>query len=167
MKGARNFSLTIHLHGLQQKPRANSGSLSILSHLWSLVFFINDQPCTDCRTVAGSFNSYFSSVFSRDNGTTADYACNFDRTSIPDITISSSGVHNMVLKLDMTKNSGADGIPNTVLRHNCKCCVRYLTVIFDKCLTSATLPILWNTANFLPLFKSANKQLIPNYRPFL
>lgn len=128
-------------------------------------FLINDQSCSDSNTIAESFNNYFKSVFSRDDGTIPDYACNFVQSTIPDITISCSGVHNLILKLDVTKSSGPDGIPNTFLRRYSEWCARYLTVIFNKSFASATVPILWKTANVVPLFKSGNKQLIPNYRP--
>lgn len=44
-------------------------------------------------------------------------------------------------------------------------CANYLTIVFKKSIGSTTVPRLWKLANVVPVFKSGNKQIIPNYRP--
>lgn len=116
MQEARNFYFNNTLSGLMVENTTEFWkSINPKSSVQSC-FLTNDQSCSDSNTIAESFNSYFKSVFSRDDGTIPDYACNFAQSIIPDITISCSGVHNLIINLDVTESSGPDGIPNTFLR---------------------------------------------------
>lgn len=128
-------------------------------------FILDDQSCSHPETIANAFNNYFKTVFSTDNGINPLFSACRNLPALPNLEVTTSGIHNLILNLDVTKSSGPDGIPNMFLKRYSEWCAYYLTVIFKKSLTSATVPKLWKLADVVPVFKSGNKKIIPNYRP--
>lgn len=165
MKEAKNYYFSNTLARFMKKnPSRFWRSISPPSSIPSS-FIVNDQSCSNPEAIANAFNNYFKSVFSTDNGIKPSFSACSNLSALPDLEVSSSGVHNLILNLDVTKSSGPDGIHNVFLKRYSEWCANYLTVIFKKSIISATVPQLWKLANVVPVFKSGNKQLIPNYRP--
>ena len=165
MKEAKNYYFSNTLATFMKKnPSRFWRSISPVSSIPSS-FIVNDQSCSNPEAIANAFNDYFKSVFSTDNGINPSFSACSNLPALPDLEVSSSGVHNLILNLDVTKSSGPDGIPNMFLKRYSEWCANYLTVIFKKSIISATVPQLWKLANVVPVFKSGNKQIIPNYRP--
>lgn len=71
----------------------------------------------------------------------------------------------MLLKLDSKKSSGPDNISNAFLRRYAEWMAKYLLIIFNKSLSSGTLPNDWKTAKVKPIHKSGSKTEPSNYRP--
>lgn len=104
-------------------------------------------------------------MFVSENASIPNFLAPNDLTAFPDLEITFAGVHNLLLKIDTTKSAGPDGIPNLFLKRYSEWCAQYLTVIFRRSLETASVPVIWKTANVVPVFKAGNRQLIPNYRP--
>lgn len=85
--------------------------------------------------------------------------------AISDAVINTDGILNLVLNLDVKKCTGPDGIHNAFLVRYSMWSSKYLTIIFNKSLSSATVPSSWKLAKVLPLFKSGDRQCLSNYRP--
>lgn len=131
----------------------------------SSLLIVNEQPSSDSLTISEAFNGYFKSVFSTDDGTSPAFGLDSTLPAFPELQISYAGVVNLLLNIDTNKSAGADNIPNTFLKRYAEWNARYLTVIFQRSLETGIVPQIWKNAKVVPVFKSGDKQVIPNYRP--
>uniref|UniRef100_A0A131YG22 RNA-directed DNA polymerase from mobile element jockey n=1 Tax=Rhipicephalus appendiculatus TaxID=34631 RepID=A0A131YG22_RHIAP len=69
------------------------------------------------------------------------------------LSITEAGILNLLLKLDSRKSSGPDDISNAFLRRYAEWMATYLLIIFNKSLSSGTLPGDWKTAKVKPIHK--------------
>lgn len=119
---------------------------------------------SESLATANALNNYFQSVFTRDDSSTPHMeAC--AKRHIEPITITESGILNLLLNLDAKKGSGPDNIPNTFLKKYAEWVAKYLCLIFDKSLTTGRLPKEWKTARITPVHKSGNRHDPANFRP--
>ncbi|KAG7296239.1 hypothetical protein JYU34_021353 [Plutella xylostella] len=128
----------------------------------------NNKVSQDGQIIADMFNNYFQSVFepnciSNDCGTLADD---------PNAPISISSIHitqEIVLKhlehVDVSKGAGCDGIHPLFISKCAKQLVVPLSIIYKKSIGEGCFPELWKRAIVTPIYKSGNKQHVPNYRP--
>ena len=74
-------------------------------------------------------------------------------------------MYETLLTLDVTKSCGPDLIPAYLL----KCCAEHiaspLSFLFNKPMSSGTLPTDWVCANVVPVFKHDDKHVPSNYQP--
>lgn len=68
-------------------------------------------------------------------------------------------------KLKHEKCCGPDDLPNVFLRRYAECVAKFLFIIFNSSLSTATLPRDWKTARVIPIFKKGDRLLLSNYRP--
>lgn len=83
---------------------------------------------------ANSLNEYFKSVFTVDNGNIPEIESTFPK-SIGPITITESGILNLLLDLDTKKATGPDNIPNIFLVRYAELTAKYLCILFNRSLT--------------------------------
>ena len=67
--------------------------------------------------------------------------------------------------LKLTASCGPDGIPSIVLRRCASVLCYPLFLIFRRSITSMRVPLIWKTANVMPLFKGGIHSNSSNYRP--
>lgn len=72
---------------------------------------------------------------------------------------------NLILKLDPKKKGSPDNIDNEFLIRYSLWTSRYLTIIFQKSLSTSVVSTTWKSAKIFPLYKSGKKQSLLNYRP--
>ena len=82
---------------------------------------------------------------------------------MPEIHINSDGVAKLLSNLK--ENKGPGGITPVILKMFTTILAPTLTHIFNKTLTSGTLPSDWLTANILPIYKKGDRTAAANYRP--
>lgn len=113
---------------------------------------------------ANLMNNYFKSIFTNDDTTPCHvYSHSSDR--IDTISLNEAGILNLLLKLDCKKKAGPDDIPNEFLRRYAEWMAKYLFLIFNKSLTTCSLPSEWKMAKVIPIHKGGNKTDASNYRP--
>ena len=83
--------------------------------------------------------------------------CNLD--------ISVEGVEKLLRNLNVSKASGPDNIPNTILKTCSTQLAPAVTHIFNLSVNTGTLPEDWKNADITPIFKKGNKHEAANYRP--
>ena len=125
------------------------------------------------------FNHFFSSLSSNSNGTSLsesdryiDNTFNKLRTEslLPNSTFSfrptsSVIVSNLLNKLDISSSPGIIGIPTKVLKLLYASLAPILTKIFNSCIVSGEIPLLWKQAVVSPLYKNkGNRSNVNNYR---
>ena len=85
------------------------------------------------------------------------------------IIIKQEGLEKLLSKVNPSKSSGPDNIPNTnrILRVK-ECAVQLAPIlqkIFQVAIDTGDLPKDWRDANISSIFKKGDKHLPENYRP--
>ena len=75
------------------------------------------------------------------------------------------GVEKLLRNLNVSKASGPDNIPNTILKTCSTQLAPAVTHIFNLSVNTGTLPEVWKNADITPIFKKGNKHEAANYRP--
>ena len=87
--------------------------------------------------------------------------------SISDLEVCSDDVRKELLKLNIFKSSGPDGVHPKLLKSlaNDNSFVEAITKLFRKCSETGSLPEVWKTASVVALYKKGSKSDPLNYRP--
>lgn len=115
---------------------------------------------------ANSFNTYFQSVFTANNGKNTPLLFqdkNLSTLSVPQL--SEPGLLSLLLNIDGEKGCGPDRIPNAFLKRYAESVCKYLFLIFSKSLKDCQVPSEWKIAKTLPIHKSGDSSCPSNYRP--
>lgn len=87
---------------------------------------------TNKETIAESFNTFFCSVFTDDDGRRPCSKTLHDIPPISDLAISEEGILSLLLNIDPKKTPGIDSIPNAFLVRYAEWCSKFLCIIFQK-----------------------------------
>ena len=82
-----------------------------------------------------------------------------------DISIHVNGVENLLKNINPHKAKGPDEIHGRVLKECRTNIAPILAIIFEKSLTSGSIPSDWKHANVCPVYKKGDKHEPKNYRP--
>ena len=127
---------------------------------------IGDQTIHHAKDKANALNNHFKSVFTKENLLTMPTMdSNIEVPNMPNISISQSGIHKLLVTLDTNKASGPDSISLYILKHCADEITPILHVIFNHSLSTNSLPSDWLKANICPVFKKGNHSSVSNYRP--
>jgi hypothetical protein len=124
----------------------------------------SNNPADAADVLASAFSSVFVSEpygpLPRCNVKSKDY-------SITDIIIEPANVAHELLKLDIFKSIGPDGVHPKLLKALAvdKQFVGAVTELFRKCSDTGKLPSVWKSATVVALFKKGSKSDPLNYRP--
>lgn len=113
---------------------------------------------------ANLMNNYFKSIFTN-NDVIPRHIHSHSSDSIDSISLNEAGIFNLLLKLDCRKKAGPDDIPSEFLRRYAEWMAKYLFLIFNKSLTTCSLPIEWKMAKVIPIHKRGNKSDASNFHP--
>ena len=83
----------------------------------------------------------------------------------PEHLLCSEEVLQMLLTLDTTKSSGADGISATMLKTTATSTAPGIAKLFNKSIQSGTFPEAWKTSSVVPIPKGNKHTCLSNYRP--
>ena len=81
--------------------------------------------------------------------------------------VSSSDIKKQLLKLNIFKSSGLDGVHQKLLKSLAydDNFVEAVTQLFQKCSETGSLPLVWKSVSVVALFKKGVKSDPLNYRP--
>ena len=147
---------------------------------WSLAKSVSQNFCTskfpplvtsdgtlasDATTKANTFAKLFSSNSTIDESThPPPFSPSFGVT-ISDITFTTRAVRQTLLKLDIKKASGPDGIPPIVLLNCAPELAPILSRLYRLSYSSGCYPSAWKHAHVCPVPKKGAKSNPSNYRP--
>lgn len=126
---------------------------------------VDRHTIEDNYEIANCFNTFFSTVFSSDDGTTPVFNQFEDVTSIPDVQLSWEGIVDLLHHLDSKKATGYDKIPNAFLQRYAESLSHYIIIIFERSLSSSSLPNDCKVGKVVPVLKSGKATSVNNYRP--
>ncbi len=82
-----------------------------------------------------------------------------------DIIVTENGVRKLLSNLKPHKAAGPDQIKPRILKECATEIAPILTSLFNKSISSGTVPKEWSEANVTPVFKKGEKYKASNYRP--
>ena len=83
----------------------------------------------------------------------------------PELLCTNAEVYDLIVGLDPSKSTGADGISAKMLRGTVDAVVPSLTRLFNLSLTTGSFPEAWKLARIVPVPKSVAMTVPSNYRP--
>jgi hypothetical protein len=89
-------------------------------------------------------------------------------TKMPDVKISSTGVKNLLVKLDKRKASGPDDIAAITLKmfaENVPSFIDCVCILFETSLKEGAVPKVWKRATICPIYKGGKRSDPHHYRP--
>ena len=121
---------------------------------------ITDSPHEMAEIFAGAFASVF---VPEDPGNPARFQ--FYPGTMDMITISHEDVFNVLTALDTHSSAGPDGLHPSLLKHCAEELSYPLSIIFNKCFATSSVPRAWSQSWVKPLFKGKSRLDPLNYRP--
>ena len=127
--------------------------------------FSNGKLESDSKTKADILLNQFSSVFTTDDSTDMPPVDKRVEESMKNIVIEVKGVEGLLKKINASKASGPDNIPNRILKECATELAPAIAILFQQSLDTGTLPEDWTSANVSPIFKKGDRHRPENYRP--
>ena len=131
---------------------------------------INEQGnlISEEAEMAEELNTYFSSVFTReDTSTVPDPTTRSTRSKLRNCWITTEKVKRKIKELKPNSAAGPDGIHPKLLKECVNEIAPVLAMIFRKSMDSGEVPEEWRQANFIPIFKVGSKAAPSNTGQFL
>jgi len=82
---------------------------------------------------------------------------------MPDISITTAGILNLLQNLDVHKASGPDQVSSRVLKETAQSTALILKTIFTYSMDTDAVPDDWRKANITPIFKKGDWSQPSNY----
>ena len=117
---------------------------------------------------ADILNSFFSSVFTREDADTAPnlgLATKSKGVMLENVDFTVEDVKKKLEELNTNKACGPDAIPSKILKELSNEIAMPLYILFKKSIEEKTVPDDWKTATVIPIFKKGTRTEPGNYRP--
>ena len=115
--------------------------------------------------ISNVLNNKFQSVFVKESISQIPKFEKRTNEVLVEFELTIGDVEKKLLKLDVNKAMGPDGVHAKILKETAKEMAVPLTIIFRESLDSGTVPQAWKDAFISPLFKKGSKLDPNNYRP--
>ncbi|MCP4653343.1 MAG: hypothetical protein GY858_08195, partial [Candidatus Omnitrophica bacterium] len=124
------------------------------------------EVVTDAEVRANMFNSYFATVFVKDNGLQPKWVFPISTEEVTDVEFSPQQVYAHLSSLPSKTSSGPDGFPAIFLKRLSLVLAQPLAIIYQLSFATSKLPFDWLGANIVPVYKKkGNPNLCSLYRP--
>ena len=126
----------------------------------------NGKVISDSMEMAEELNSFFSSVFTREDTSNLPLPrMRSFESSIKKVTFHPAIVQKKIAKLKPSSAPGGDGIGVKLLQEFAPLLAYPLAIIFNLSMTEGAVPSMWREANVTPIYKKGSKSKPGNYRP--
>jgi len=127
---------------------------------------VNGDTLTSDAQKANALNSFFCSVFTRENlRDMPHFELPREMPTLSELTITEDMVYKKIQKLKANKSPGPDGVHPRVLKELAAVISKPLSILMQTSLNQRKLPLDWKHANVSPIFKKGKKSICTNYRP--
>ena len=121
---------------------------------------------TNDEEKANLLNSYFSSVFTVDDGMLPPFVSRVPNdVSLKIIHFTPGSIVKAIKCCKGSRSLDPDGYSNFVIKQLLPSLVSPLCVLFNHVFNAGCLPSAWKTANITPIFKKGVSSSVSNYRP--
>ena len=128
------------------------------------IFYNYKQASTDSDK-AQLFNEYCYSVYTSSKQQINDCERTASPDTLQDITISESEVFKILTSLDSNKACGIDNISPIIFKNCAAPLLQVVCHLFSTSLRCNSIPQEWHTHCVIPIYKTADKSSVSNYRP--
>ena len=133
----------------------------------------NGHTVTDEETIAEEFNSYFVNIGKLiADAILPSSACNFNISATNKNSNSlfltpscSQEVFNVIKKLKTKKARRTNDVETMFIKYANRVISKFLSDMFNVCLSESTYPDLLKIAEVAPIFKKGERNKMTNYRP--
>lgn len=101
--------------------------------------------------VANLFNTFFSDQFS--SPSSYDININFENDPFVNTEFDETTIFNLLRKMNPNKAAGPDGIHVKLLKYCVRGVSKPLSIIFNRCFKTGSIPEVWKLGNVVPVFK--------------
>ena len=127
---------------------------------------VHNKVVSDNLEMAQNFNSYFATVFTRDDNIAIDVPIHSNATTKMKLpVISQKDVKEKIDNLKPSHSSGPDNITSYVLKKFSENLCKPLSILYNKSIESNIIPEDWKLSNVVPIHKKGSKGDPSNYRP--
>ena len=127
--------------------------------------FVNGSEVLENQAKTEVFNDHFQSVFTKEDTSRLPSKGPSPYQPLDDFVVTTAGIDNLLVGLDVHKASGPDHISARVLKEAHSELAPIFQIIFQHSLDSGLVPQDWKIANIVPVHKKGDKSSAPNYRP--
>ena len=121
---------------------------------------------SDFSSKAQIFNDYFLlQCMPLNTGSTVPLESTLNVTPLSDICITDDKILRVIRSLNANKAHGCDDISVRMVKFCDSALVLPLKLIFCNCLSRGVFPVMWKSANVVPVHKKNGKNIKENYRP--
>lgn len=142
---------------VKSKTKTRSGIGDLKNH--------SGEWISDDHEKANELNTFFSSVFTKNENDSMPEFQPDTNSSVCDITITTLKVESMLKLLNVSKSTGPDEFHPRFLKETAETIALPVTILFNKSLNEGTIPLEWKLANVTCIHKSGDKTAASNYRP--
>lgn len=145
---------------VRSKTKATSGVSALKTD--------NGETATNDVDKADILNSYFSSVFTREDTNNVPHVSDAEYSegiTLSEVVVTPAAVKEKLLKLNVNKAHGPDGIPPRVLKELATELAEPLSLLFNKSIQNGIIPNDWKEATVTAIFKKGSRSEPGNYRP--
>ena len=122
--------------------------------------YLENTVRKDPIEIANLFNQYFYNQFCECSS--YDIDIDFSRGPFMDLSFDATTIYNILKQINPNKSQGPDNISGRVLK-NCAKSISYpLTILFNICFRTGSLPDEWKTANVVSVHKKRDKNFVEN-----
>jgi hypothetical protein len=124
----------------------------------------DDITSTDASDKANMFNQFFYSQYNSSKLQKPNVPV-FNNLNLSHLNIAEIDVLNVLIKLDVSKAYGPDGLATIIYKNCANVLAPSLTMLFNLSLDNGVVPTEWKVANVVPIHKKGPKNNVSNYRP--
>jgi len=114
---------------------------------------------------ANLFNQYFYSVFTAPSTTPHPPSASLHPNTLNSLVFTEDEVYSVLSQLDPNKATGIDTISPKILKYCAFTLTRPLCHLFNRSLASGIIPQEWKIHLVVPVYKTADRSSVKNYRP--
>ena len=117
------------------------------------------------QETADALNSYYQSVFTRDDAALTPEFHQRTEEKIVDVVLTVETIEEQLQGLNPNKAAGPDGVESRLLKECAEEVAPVLQQIFRKSLDESEVPERWKEAEIIPIHKGGSKATMANFRP--
>ena len=126
---------------------------------------IGNEVISDFKAISENLNTYFASVYTREDLTNVPICPTFEGRKLTNVTFTRKKILDKIKKLKPMSAPGPDKITPRMLKEHKESLSTALSIIFENSFQTGVVPPDWKIAHVTAIHKKGTKGSVENYRP--